>query len=891
VAYVLVLGAPPLACGRGTRSPPPAAPDAGVKRVELANGLRVVVVPNRLAPVAAVVVNYRVGSDEAPAGFPGMAHALEHMMFRGSPGLGSEQLAEIAAGLGGEFNADTAGSATQYFFVVPAADLDVVLRLEALRMRGATIGDAAWDEERGAIDQEVARDLSDPEYVLQTRLLEALFHGTPYAHDALGTRASFDATSAGMLRDFYDSWYLPNNAVIVVTGDVDPSWVAARVEKRFGDVRAGKLSRRPAVELGRVAPETLRMPTDRPAGLALVAFRTPGYASEGYAVARILADALDGARGPLQALVDEGEALDAGFDLETFPEAGVGTAWLEFPADGDGDQALQRLRAALDGVRRDGVSAELVAAAQLRARTEAGLRRNSVLGLAMAWSQAVVVEGRSSPDDDLALLEAVHPEDVNRDAARVLDPALAVAAILTPRPSGAAAPPRTAEGLEPAAEEPLAPRTARVVSLPDWAKAVLRRLDLPRSSVHPVVSRLPNGLELIVQPEDTSDIVGVYGRIRSKADLQTPPGQEGVDRVLGELLDQGTESLSRDAFRKAVDELGAELQPGTAFSLEVLPSGFEKGTALLADAELRPRLAEDAFEIARRKVAELVRGEQASPGWQAARALLSGLLPRGDPELRRPTPEGVSRLTREQVAGYHRSVFRPDMTAIVVIGKVAPEEAREKIERYFGAWRAEGPKPDVDLPQVPANQPSEARISNPARVQDEVVLAQTLDMARSDPDYYPLELGNQVLGGGFYASRLYRELRAERGLVYHVDVSLEASRTRSVYAVHFGCDPDKVPAVREQVVQALRDLQNAPPSQDELRLAKALLLRRIPLAEASVTAVAEGLLRRTILGLSLDEPVEAGRRYVALSGEEVRDAFSRRVRPDGLVQVVQGPPR
>jgi zinc protease len=890
--YALALGAAvaQLACGHGASAPPPAPPDAGVKRMDLENGLRVVVVPNRLAPVAAVVVSYRVGSNEAPRGFPGTAHALEHMMFRGSPGLGADQLADIGAELGGEFNAETGGSATQYFFAVPAADLDVVLQLEALRMRGASIEDAAWGEERGAIEQEVARDLSDPEYVLQTRLLEALFHGTPYAHDALGTRASFDATSAGMLRDFHDSWYLPNNAVVIVTGDVDPTWVATRVKRRFGDLAAGNLPPRPVVELGPVAPQTLRLPSDRPTGLALVAFRTPGYAGEDYAATRILVDALDGARGALQALVDAGEVIDAGVDLDTFPEAGMGTAWVAFPADGDGERALQRLRTTLDGVRRDGIPPDLVAAAQLRARTDAERRRDSVLGLAMAWSQAVAVEGRDSPDDDLALLERVRPEDVNRAAARALDPEAAVSAILTPRPTGVPTPPRAAVGSVPASEAPPANRATHAVSLPDWAEAVLRRLDVPRSSLRPVVSRLSNGLELIVQPEDTSDVVGVYGRIRSQPDLQTPPGQEGVDRVLGELLDDGTQRLSRDAFRKAVDDVGAELVPGTDFSLEVLRSGFESGTALLADAELRPRLAQEDFEIARSQVADVVRGEQASPEWQSERALLRGLFPQRDPSLRRPTPESVSRLTRDQVVAYHHSVFRPDMTAIVVIGKLTPEEARKVIERHFGSWRAEGPKPDVDLPRVPTNPPGESRIANPARMQDEVTLAQSLDMDRSDPDYYPLELGDQVLGGGFYASRLYRVLRAERGLVYHVDVSLDAGRTRSVYAVHFGCDPGEVPRVRQLIAQALRDLQREPPTAEELRLAKALLLRQIPLAESSESAVAQGLLERATLDLPLDEPTVAARRYAALDGKAVRDAFARRVRPDGLVQVTEGPP-
>ena len=228
------------------------APEAGVLRATLGNGLRVVIVRNDLAPVVSVEVNYLAGSDEAPDGFPGMAHAQEHMMFRGSPGLTGDQLAYLNAVLGGMANAATQQSVTQYSNTVPARDLELALRIESIRMRGVSDTQDAWTRERGAIEQEVARDLSEPEYVLYTRLLAALFEGTPYAHDALGTRASFDQTTGAMLKAYYDRCYAPNNAILVIAGDVQPKVVLGQVKALFGDIPAKKIAARPEIRLAKL---------------------------------------------------------------------------------------------------------------------------------------------------------------------------------------------------------------------------------------------------------------------------------------------------------------------------------------------------------------------------------------------------------------------------------------------------------------------------------------------------------------------------------------------------------------------------------------------------------------------------------------------------------------
>jgi zinc protease len=815
-----------------------------------------------------------------------MAHAQEHMMFRGSPGLSANQLVDMIAALGGMLDADTQQTVTQYFLTVPSEDLDLALHMEAIRMRGVLDSEKLWSQERGAIEQEVAQDLSDPEYLFYTKVLANLFKGTPYAHTPLGTVSSFNRTTGAMLKRFYDAWYAPNNAILVIVGDVDPQKSLAQVKRYFDPILAKKLPARPEIHLEPVKPEMLHLKTDQSYGLAMVSFRMPGYDSPDYPASKVLSDVLNNQRSSLFALVPEGKALYAGFSLSTLPQAGLGYAMAAFPKGADASALVEEVKKILARDVKNGLPAELVEAAKRRELTKAELRKNSIFGLAWAWSKALAIEGKQSPEEEVKAFQRVSVEDVNRVARNYLNLNSAVVAILTPEASGK---PVSAASGASGQPESFVPKETKSVKLPDWADKALRRLSIPASTVDPIVTTLPNGLQLIVQPESISNTVSVFGHVRNNPDLEVPRGQDGVDEVLDQLFAYGTTSLDRVAFQKALDDIGARESAGTDFSLEVLTDFFDRGVELLADNVLRPALPDRAYKTVQQQVAATVAGQLQSPGYLAKRALRAALFPKGDPTLREATPSTVASLTLEDVRSYYRKVFRPDLTAIIVIGKVAPEKARTVIERHFGSWKASGPKPETLLPSVPLNKSSVTAVPNSSRIQDKVMLAQTLGLTRSNPDYYALELGNHVLGGGFYATRLYRDLREKTGLVYYVVSSFDVGRTRSFYLVDYGCDPPNVNKARDIVVRNLREMQTAPVPPEELQLAKAIVLRQIPLEESSVQAIAEGLLHRATHDLPLDEPTLAAHRYVKLTAEEVEAAYARWLRPGDLVEVTEGP--
>ncbi len=856
-----------------------------VTRATLSNGMRVVIIPNKLAPVATVEANFVVGGNETPDGFPGMAHAQEHMAFRGCSGMTADQTAAIYALLGGQDNADTQQDITQFFTTVPSADVDVALRAQAACVNGIDDAQSEWDEERGAIEQEVQRDLSNPTYKFIDRLNGAMFAGTPYSHDPLGTKASFDATTGPMLKDFYEKWYSPSNMILVIVGDVDAAKTLAEIKQLYSATPKHAVPARPAIDLQPFKTDSFTIDSNLPYVLGFIAYRMPGTDSPDYAAAQILGDVLANERADLYGMVPAGKALAAEFGFaEAYRKASVGYGVVALPADADAAGAMTEMRQIIEGYATKGVPADLVDAAKRSEIAQAEFERNSIPGLADVWSAALATEGRNSPEEDVDAIRKVTLADVNRVAKQYLLNASTISAILKPAPNGEAVAAKGFGGAEEVTSAPTKP-----VVLPDWAAGPLNAIQVPTDSLAVTDMKLPNGIRLIVRTDQTSPTVTLVGTIKHNGNLQTPPGEDGLGNVLGELYSYGTETMDRLTFAKALDDIAANESAGFQFSLTVLKEYFSKGVQLLADNELHPALPEQAFEITRGQTAQFVAGNLQSPGYRTSRALNSALVPAGDPILRETTPDTVSKLTLDEVKQYHAATVRPDLTTIVVIGDITPVEARTAIEKWFGDWKASGPTPNTTLPAIPVNKASAANVPDNQAVQDTVTLAEQLNLNRFDPAYYPIELGNHVLGGGFYATRLYHDLRQVNGYVYTVDANLNASKSRASYSVQYGCDPQNVSKARAIIVRDLDQMRTQDVSDAELLQAKAMMLRQIPLSTSSEDAVAGALLGRAEIGLPLDEPITAAKKYMALTADDVKNAFAKELDTGNLVQVVRGP--
>jgi zinc protease len=862
-----------------------------VERATLSNGLRVVIVQDSLAPVVTIEMSVLAGGNESPPEFPGMAHAQEHMAFRGCTGMTSDQTAAIYSELGGQANAYTEQTVTHFYTSVPLSDLDVALQAQAACMRGIDDSQEEWSQERGAIEQEAAEDLSDPWYRLIQRMKQDMFAGTPYTQDPLGTKSSFEATTGQMLKKFHKDWYAPNNSILVIAGDVSPVVTLAKIKELFSAIPSHSIPARPSVVLEPVHSETFTLKSDLADTVGVVAFRFPGTDSPDYAAIRVLIDVLSSERSDLHRMESSGKTLNVDFDFaETFPKASMGYGLVELPAGANATRAIRTMQRILAGYAQGGLPEDLVEAAKRSELASVEFQRNSISGLAAVWSDALAGEGRNSPDEDVEAIRKVTTSDVNRVARQYLDSSSAIVGTLTPsptqHPTSAKRPTHETKG---GGFEKVTSPAVRPVQLPSWAAGALEQLKMPAAHALPSDMILENGLRLIVQTDSTSPTVLLRGSVKHTVDSQSDVNDDAVAEILKGLYAGGPQDMDRLAFYKALDDIGADETAGYSFALDVLKENFSRGAELLADNELHPALRAGDLKMVKRQTSRLIAGRLKSPSYRTSAALTAALLPASDPELRELKPKAFKKVDLQTVRQFQETTIRPDLTTIVVVGDVSPDEARTVIEKWFGEWKAVGPTPNTVLPPVPINKASSVHIPDPATTEDSVIIAEQLDLNRFEPDYYPLQLGNTILGGNSEETRLYHDLRQVSGYVYSVDLDLDASETRAVYSISYGSALENTRTARALIQRDIEQMRTSEVSSDELHQAKAFLLRQIPLSASSEEEVAEDLLDRAELGLPLDEGIRQVGKYLDVSASEIRAAFAKRIRPEDFVQVVRGP--
>ena len=864
----------------------PGSADAADPAVQatLANGMRVVLLPNHLAPVATTVMVYNVGSDDDT--MPGIAHATEHMMFRGTQDVSATQLALMMARAGAQYDASTGNTRTQYYFTLPSPYVDLALRIAADRMTGALMRESDWQTERGAIEQEVRAHQSIPGMAAFAQMRQAIFGDTPYAQDGVGTIASFEAMHASDIAAFYHRWYHPNNALLIVSGDIDPAALLATIHSLFDPIPAAKLPPHTSVDPVFTASALHGTVAELPVPVALSAYRFPSLSSADYDAGQVLSAALDSSQGAFRDLMVQGKILVGLALAGAYPQTGT----MMVMGAGVPGSSPQAVADALDGAiaayRQTGIPADLVNEVKFGTLAEQALSEASIPGLAFGWAQADLL-GDSSPSQLYDRMRAVTVDDVNRLLRADLDPKHSVTLLL--KPGGFS----TAPHADPkgGAADSVAVTPEREEPLPSWAASYFDApIRVPKNQSTSVTYHLKNGLTLIVRPESTAPAVVVAGEVQSNTDLNEPIGKDGVGDLTAALLPLGTTTYDRTAFQAQAAAIGAKITLGTSFGAVVQSAYFHRAIALLANGMLDPAFLAKHFDVLKRTTAGTLAASQGLPATQAAIAQLNAMYPPGDPHRRHETAQSIEAVTLADVRRWYSFAYRPELTTIAIVGDVTPEQARAAIQHYFGPWQ-DGTKeaPSFAYPPVPQRKGKSVTIISPSSTHADVTLTQPLNIHQGADDVVALQLANTMLSEEGMGSVLFRDLRTQHGYVYDVSSDLSVDTDGSIFSIDFSADQDNVNRAQALALADIRDMQTNLVSERDLQRAKAMLVARRVLPLDSYSGIAADVLARAEDGLSRHDDDTYWKRLLNTTPQQVRAAMRKWIHVNRFTRVLVKP--
>ena len=852
----------------------------------LPNGLRIFVVEDHLAPVVETAMYYSFGAYDEAKGKTGLAHALEHMMFRGTPSLDAGGLTDAMSQLGATMNASTLPDYTRFYFIVPAEKLDLALHIEADRMQHLSLTAGDWQLERGAVLTEIIGNAGSPAGRLRKAMLSAAYgEQSRYALDVAGNIPDVTRATVHDLQNYYDRWYAPNNATLVITGDVSPADALRLARKYFSPIPRKKLAEHhrpaPALSYGKV----VTLHGDFAFAQATIAYPYVGdVGGPEVDAASLLPSIINNVRSPFYgALVRSGLALSVGASPDTTLHTGLLYVTLIPKPPHTIDEVLSAYNTTLAEFLRTGPSEDVVSAAKEQAATQSIFGRDSIPGLGFLAGYVVGYEGWNDPNRDSEHLAKVTRAAIIAAARKYLARPAVTGEILADGNQPGAATPAPAQITDDFSTRQDAPHHA----VAPWVSSAVAAPLVATNRTQPQDFYLPNGMRVLVQTLPVNQTVYVTGSIRFSPTFD-PAGKEGTNMLTASLMNFGSAKYDFNERNRIVDELSASVHIGQNFSAYGRSKDFESLVDIVADGVRNPTFPSDYFNLAKSSMLANVERRAHSPEYRSGRALQQMLVPAGDPTLREPSQSSLEAITPADIAAFHRAYIRPDLTTLAVVGDVSLDRVRTVMTKAFGDWSASGPKPALALAQLPLRAGAVAHINTTATTVS-VTLAQSAP-SRKSPDFYALLVLNEILGSsGEMSSRLMQDLRVKHGLVYSAGSSYSALPYRGIFEFHFSATPENVKPAEALLKSEIARAQTEAPSPEELARAKKAIIGATLINEDSLAGIAQDITNIATNDLPLDYYQTRNARFNAVSADDVLRVARTYLHPGEMAEVYEGP--
>lgn len=852
-------------------------------RFTLDNGLTVIVHEDRKAPVVAVSVWYHVGSKNEPEGKTGFAHLFEHLMFNGSENYDDEWFEPLQRVGATSINGSTWLDRTNYFETVPTPALDLVLWMESDRMGHLLVAvtQKKLDNQRGVVQNEKRQGDNQPYGRVNYNLYEGLFPpGHPYRHSTIGSMDDLNAASLEDVKQWFQDYYGPNNAVLALTGDIDAATAREKVERYFGDIPAG-----PEVDTYETwIPErtinTHEIQYDEvPAVLANRVWAVPGRNTRDRALLEIAADVLGRGRNSrlyLDLIYNRQLATSVDIGVSEFELASVFDLAVTLNPDEPADVASEAIDRILAEFLANGPTEDELA------RSVTGINASVVRGLEQVNGQAnVLAQGELYAGDPLFIeryldwINAATPEAVREAASAYLgDGWHQVDVVPNERFT------TESSGVDRSGGLPAPP-----TEMPNLTFPAIQ------------TDTLSNGIGVVLAERHAVPIVALS--IEFDAGYAADSGGKlGVASFAMSMLDTGTETRNALEIAAEAERLGANLSAdsdidSSSVSLNALSNELEGSVELWADIIRNPVFDQTEIDRLRGRWIANIAQEKAQPVGLALRLLPPAMYGPGHaygvPFTGSGTEESIATITRDDLTTFKEQWLRPDDATVFIAGDTTLDEIKPLLERAFRGWNAPATAPpskniaEVALPSFPRF----IVIDKPGSPQS-LILAGHLAPGLGTERDLAIDAMNDVLGGSFTA-RVNMNLREDKGWSYGAQTLFRNATGQRPFLVYAPVQTDRT---GDSIVELIAELnaieRDRPISPEEMARVIAGSMRELPGRFQTINAVLASLVSSARYGRPLDYASTLAQRIEALQIEDLQSAANDIVRPNSLTWLIVG---
>lgn len=886
-----------------------------------ANGLDVLLLEDHSAPVLTFMVTYRVGSRNEVTGTTGATHLLEHLMFKGSTNFNADNgkgFDTMMDRVGGINNATTWLDRTNYYENLPSDRLELAVQLEADRMRGLLLRESDRQPEMTVVRNEFERGENDPSEALDKEVTAAAFIAHPYHHPTIGWRSDIEKVSIQRLREFYNTFYWPNNATVTIIGDFQPAQALALLQRHFGAIRPSP-EPVPLVyteEPPQTGPRRVTVKRPGEVGAVQLAYKAPAALHPDHAPLEVLGTILsDGKTSRLyRALIDTNLAISADATTGFFHDPSLFTLSALLAPGVTHDKVEQALLAEVDKVRTTGVSAEEVTRAINKLLAAIAYQRDGSFAIAGLINECIAVGDWTDYVTGPAKIKAVTVDDVARVVKAYLNADQSTTGWFIPQQEPPSAPSAGPAGNSPSmverrpnfyrepGGEPHAGRTGQMASGAAPAPPHTSPLQQTETGgtgsalIAPRVHRRQvAGLDVVTLPTSIHDVVTIRGAL-SGGDVFNPADNSAIADLAAGMIDKGTKRHDKFELAALLEQTGAVLAFGSGthtvnFSGKCLRRDLPLVLGLLAEQLRTPRFDAAEFTKLKQQLIGRQRRRMEDPDHRAETTFARSVFPAGHPN--HPPEDGefladIERATLDDVKAFHAANYGPAAFRIVLVGDVDDAAIDAALAKAFAGWTGGKPIPSARKATMP-DASEKKEVSMPGKTSVTLVIGQPSTLRYADPEYQPLNFATAVLGSGFFSARLLDQVRNREGLTYGIGARLgDDTFADGSWCIEGTFAPELLDQGTASTLRELRRFHDEGITADELKNFKVTLTGTYKVALSTTGGLANMLLNALQRGYGPEWVDEYPQRIEALTLEQANEAIRKFLHPDRMVTVVAG---